>query len=157
MRVHVADEDSGETLDLEAWGAFAGTMLEAEGVRGPGEASLLFVNAEAMALLNKIHMGHDGPTDVLSFPIDGDDHLIGVEERLVGDIVVCPSVARANAAAHAGTFENEVALLITHGILHLLGHDHAEPDERARMWEREQALLTEFWGELPADAWTRDE
>jgi len=157
VRVHVADEDSGEEIDLETWRAYAGSVFQAEGVVGPGESTLLFVSSDAMALLNKIHMGHDGPTDVLSFPIDGDDHIMGVDVRLVGDIVICPAVARANAATHAGTFENELALLITHGVLHLLGHDHAEREERDRMWEREKALLGEFWGDLPAGAWKQDE
>lgn len=157
VRVHVADEDSGEELDLETWRAYAGSVFQAEGVRGPGESTLLFVSSDAMALLNRIHMGHDGPTDVLSFPIDGDDHLMGIDVRLVGDIVICPAVARTNSATHAGTFENELALLITHGVLHLLGHDHAEREERDVMWQREQALLGEFWGELPAGAWKQDE
>ena len=100
--MHVVDEQSVEQLDLARWRALAGSILNAEALWGPGEATLLFVEIDAMAQLNKIHMGVDGPTDVLSFPIDSDDNLVGFEDRLVGDIVICPAVARANANEHAG-------------------------------------------------------
>jgi len=154
IRVHVVDEQSVEQLDLARWRALAGSILNAEALWGPGEATLLFVEIDAMAQLNKIHMGVDGPTDVLSFPIDSDDNLVGFEDRLVGDIVICPAVARANANEHAGLFEDELALLIAHGVLHLLGHDHGERIERELMWKREKELLGEFWGDLPPTAWS---
>jgi probable rRNA maturation factor len=63
---------------------------------------------------------------------------------LLGDVVVCPAVAARNAPSHAGTYEDELALLLVHGILHVLGHDHAEADERARMVARERDLLAQF-------------
>ncbi|MET0159656.1 MAG: rRNA maturation RNase YbeY, partial [Acidimicrobiales bacterium] len=85
--------------------------------------------------------GHDGPTDVLSFSIDGPGAGPG---GLLGDVVVCPAVARRNAPDHAGTYEDEVALLVVHGVLHVLGHDHAEPDEAAVMRQREVTHLERF-------------
>ena len=154
IRVNVADEQSACPLDVERWRSLAGAILNAEAVDGPGEASVIFVERDAMTTLNKIHMGVDGPTDVLSFPIDSDEQLIGVEDRLVGDVVICPEVALENAEDHAGSFDDEIALLITHGVLHLLGHDHAERVEEERMWKREKELLVEHWGDLPATAWS---
>ena len=60
---------------------------------------------------------------------------------LLGDVVICPTVARRNAPEHAGTYEDELALLVVHGVLHVLGMDHAEPDETAAMQARERELL----------------
>jgi probable rRNA maturation factor len=99
------------------------------------------VDEAAMAELNQEHMGHEGPTDVLSFPIDGP---AAGPDGLLGDVVVCPSVARRQAPEHAGTYEDELALLVVHGVLHVLGHDHAEDDEAAVMREREAAHLQRF-------------
>ncbi|MCB1039254.1 MAG: rRNA maturation RNase YbeY, partial [Acidimicrobiales bacterium] len=109
---------------------------------------------------NQRFMGHDGPTDVLAFPIDDDDVLIGRSPDgsssgpdrgpsddvplLLGDVVVCPAVAARNAPSHAGTYDDELALLVVHGILHVLGHDHAEPDETAVMQAKERDLLSRF-------------
>ena len=74
--------------------------------------------------------------------------------RLVGDIVICPEVCERNAADHAGTLDDEYALLVVHGGLHLMGHDHAAADDRARMWRAEQELLAELWRPLPETAWS---
>jgi len=93
-------------------------------------------------------MGQSGPTDVLSFPMD-DEPMPGVP-TLLGDIVVCPQVADDQYAEHAGTFDDEIALLIVHGVLHILGHDHAEPDETLLMRERELALLVQHHWRGPA-------
>ncbi len=130
------DEQDDEPVDLDRWSALAHDVLAAEGVLG--EVNLLFVGEEAMAALNEEHLGHEGPTDVLSFPIDGAD---ADADGFVGDVVVCPAVARRNAPGHAGTYDDELALLVVHGLLHLLGHDHAEADEAAVMRERERFHL----------------
>jgi probable rRNA maturation factor len=95
-----------------------------------------------MAELNTEHMGKDGATDVLSFPMD-DVPMPGVP-TLLGDIVICPAVAADQFSRHAGTFDDELALLLVHGVLHVLGHDHAEPDETAAMRGRELALLERY-------------
>lgn len=172
VTVHVADEQAVEPdLDLRRWQALAEGALAAEGVAGEVEVSVLFVEADAIAELNRAFLGGDGPTDVLSFPIDGDvidagrnpDGGTPGPQRelpdprdlplLLGDVVICPSVARANAADHAGSFDDELALLLVHGLLHLLGHDHAEVDERVAMQARERALLADLWGPLAGDPW----
>jgi probable rRNA maturation factor len=161
VEVFVADEQGDHPVDVVRWEALARNVLEAEGVRGEAELALLFVDEATIAELNQRFMGHEGPTDVLAFPIDDDDEvLVGrspdgstagpdrgtVDEvpLLLGDVVVCPAVAARNAPAHAGTYDDELALLVVHGILHVLGMDHAEPEETQLMQARERALLAEF-------------
>jgi len=153
IEVAVHDEQFDHPVDVGRWQALVTAALAAEGVRGPGEATVMFVDEPNMSQLNALHMGQAAPTDVLSFPIDGDDVISGVTHRLVGDVVVCPSVAAANAADHAGTYTDEIAVLLVHGVLHLLGHDHAEPADRDRMWARERELIAELHGPLAADPW----
>jgi probable rRNA maturation factor len=115
-----------------------------------GELTLTFVDRDEIAELNVEHMGKHGPTDVLSFPMD-DEPIAGVP-TLLGDVVISPAVAVAQFADHAGTLDDELALLVVHGILHVLGHDHAEPDETAVMRACELDLLERFhWrGAAPA-------
>jgi probable rRNA maturation factor len=151
--VHVVDEQDEHPVDREQWAALVSAVLAAESVSGPGEANVLFVDESAMADLNRLHMGVAGPTDVLSFPIDSGNELDDADERLVGDIVVCPAVAARNARGHAGTYPDEIAVLLVHGVLHLLGHDHAEPGERDRMWDRERQLIAAHYGPLAGDPW----
>ena len=100
------------------------------------------------------HMGEHGPTDVLSFPLDSFDDFAGAMPGpvLLGDVVVCPAVASDAAPTHAGTLDDELALLVVHGILHVLGHDHAEPGETRMMRERERALLEQHHWHGPAPA-----
>lgn len=162
MGVFAADEQSAEPVDTLRWVQLAESVLEAEGVRGEVEVSMLFVDEEAMARLNQRFLGREGPTDVLAFPIDDDVYEGGrlpdsvgpagpaddVEPAdlptLLGDVVVCPSVARRNAPARAGSYEDELALLVVHGILHLLGMDHVDDQEAAAMERRERELLEQF-------------
>jgi probable rRNA maturation factor len=168
VSVFGVDEQDDEVIDVGRWVRLAEQVLEAEGVRRTSELSLLFVDASTMAELNERHMGKSGPTDVLAFPIDDDglergrwpDNGTSGPDRppidmdevpvLLGDVVVCPPVAAAQAAEHAGqpqhdgSLEDEVALLVVHGILHVLGHDHAEPDETAAMQAKEQSHLAAF-------------
>ena len=118
----------------------AQAALATEGVAA-GELNLLFIDEVAMAELNREHMAGDGPTDVLAFPIDGLPSSADALPALLGDVVICPAVARRYAATNGVDFDDEVALLVVHGVLHVLGHDHAEPDETAGMKAREQALL----------------
>lgn len=143
-----------EDVDVDRWAGLLGAALAAEGVPAGAEVGLAFLGPEAMAELNQVHMGGAGPTDVLAFPIDGRDVLDGSPvPGMVGDIVVCPAVAQAGAADHAGSPDDELALLVVHGALHLLGHDHGEDDERAAMQERERALLAAHHGPLAGDPW----
>jgi probable rRNA maturation factor len=122
--VLVSDRQS-QSVDVNALAALAAEVLAGEG-RADAELSLSFVGEDEMADLHVRYMDEPGPTDVLSFPLD--------EDGLVGDVVVCPAVAARANPEHP---EQELRLLVTHGILHLLGYDHEEDDERAAMWERQ--------------------
>ena len=148
-------------------------VLAAEGVRGDAELSILFVDEQAISDLNKRFAGKDGPTDVLSFPIDeepmeggrspdsggsgpGDPQSAepGDLPTLLGDIVICPAVAARNVAEgihddRAKTYDDELALLVVHGILHLMGMDHVDDDEATAMEKREQELLDKFYRQVP--------
>jgi probable rRNA maturation factor len=127
-------------VDVERWERLARHVL-ADG-DAVGELTLSFVDRSDIAELNADHMGKDGPTDVLSFPMD-DEPVAGVP-TLLGDVVISPAVAAEQFAEHAGTLDDELALLVVHGVLHVLGHDHAEPDEAEVMRERELDLLERF-------------
>jgi probable rRNA maturation factor len=113
------------------------------------ELSVLAVDAEAMTALHVQWMDEPGPTDVLSFPMD--ELRPGTDDRdpepgLLGDVVLCPSVAATQAVAAGHSTDDELDLLCTHGILHLLGYDHAEPEEEREMFGLQRALL-EAWHE----------
>ena len=161
MEVFVADEQSTEPVDLVRWEALARSVLEAEGVEGSAELSLMFVDQASMTELNGTFMGQEGPTDVLAFPIDASDPVatgrspdgsssgpdrdpLSEQPLLLGDVVICPAVAARNAPDHAGNYIDEIALLIVHGILHVMGMDHATPAQTEVMQARERQLLEEF-------------
>jgi probable rRNA maturation factor len=164
LEVFVGDEQADHPVDTLRWQRLAEQVLDHEGLRGDAELSLLFVDEPAMAELNMRFMDVEGPTDVLAFPLD--DELVEpgrfpdsgstgpIDPRvrgdgpepplLLGDVVICPVVAVRNAAENGRSYEDEVALLIVHGILHVLGHDHADPDEAAVMQAKERELLGLF-------------
>lgn len=133
----------GQRAGPGAWGELARAVLVGEGTRGPAELALSFVDEATIAALNEEWMGEEGPTDVLSFPIDPDPGEGGGEPggapapRLLGDVVICPAVARRYAVAHGRRPADELALLVVHGVLHVLGHDHGEPGDAAAMHARE--------------------
>jgi probable rRNA maturation factor len=112
------------------------------------ELAIQFVNEEAMTTLHVQWMDEPGPTDVLSFPMDelrpGSEGELSVP-GLLGDIVVCPQVAAVQAVAAGHDTINEILLLTTHGILHLLGFDHAEPDEEKEMFGLQKEILNAFY------------
>jgi probable rRNA maturation factor len=141
--VHVvcSDEQSEVPIDADRWAGLAEAVLALEG--RAGELTLTFVDREEMRALNGEHMGVDESTDVLSFPLDAGtaDELAPGVPVLLGDVVVCPGVAADAAPHHAGTVDDELALMVVHGVLHVLGHDHVERDETARMRGRELELL----------------
>jgi probable rRNA maturation factor len=162
VAVFAADEQSAHPVDSLRWVTLAEKVLHAEGVRGAAELSLLFVDEETIADLHKRFLGKDGPTDVLAFPIDEEPPEGGRSPdsggsgpgvvpgeatdlpTLLGDVVICPAVAERNAPNHAGTYDDELALLLVHGILHLMGMDHVDDEEAAQMEQREQELLDKF-------------
>ena len=161
VQVFGADEQTAAVVDVDRWVALAHDVLLAEGVQGDAELSLLFVDEATIAELNQRFMDAEGPTDVLAFPIDDpvvagrwpdastagpdrDEPDPGDLPLLLGDVVVCPAVAERQAPSHAGSYEDELALLVVHGVLHVLGHDHDEPEETAVMQARERELLDQF-------------
>ncbi len=147
VEVIATNEQADQPVDIERWTLLATEALVDQGVT-TGELNLLFIDRQSMTELNAEHMGEDGCTDVLSFPIDadGDDDLDALfgGPTLLGDIAICPAYAADQAPEHAGTYDDEIALLIVHGVLHILGMDHAEPEEAAEMQAAEQQLLTRY-------------
>lgn len=133
-----------ETLPLEELSRF---VLESEGKPENTEVSVNFVTDDRIAYLNEHYRGKVGPTDVLSFECDGvEDELSGTDPDEggvyeLGDIVIAPDVATRQTAEFGTTFEEEVSLLLVHGLLHLCGYDHIEDDEAAVMEGREAAIL----------------
>jgi probable rRNA maturation factor len=105
----------------------------------PGTSvSLTFVRDPEMRELNRAHRGKDAPTDVLSFPLFPDR--AGAQERMLGDIVISVDTAARQASDYDAPLEREVQRLLIHGVLHLAGHDHIEPGERAAMEAEERRL-----------------
>lgn len=164
MTVGVTNDQATVILDAQRWADFVAEVLTVAGVAVSAEVGLSFVDESDIAELNRDHLGNDGPTDVLSFPLDGPDALLGepVCESspcgapvMLGDIVLCPAVAARQAPEHAGTLDDELAVLLVHSCLHLLGHDHAESDERSVMWARERELLAATHGVPATDPWSR--
>ena len=148
-RVIVDDERaSGSTnhaVDVDRWAGLVADVLATEGLGDrPVEVHVHFVDESAMEDLNREYMGDEGPTDVLAFPVDDPATVPDGIPVLLGDVVVCPVVAANQASAHAGDFTSEVSLLLVHGVLHLLGHDHDEPEEAEAMRARERDHLTRY-------------
>jgi probable rRNA maturation factor len=125
------DDRQSVPVDTEGLDALARRVLIGEGA-ADAELSVSFVTDDEMADLHLRYMDEEGPTDVLSFPQDDDE---GQGPRLLGDVVIAPSVAARNKPDDPG---GEMELLLVHGILHLLGHDHDDEDDRAEMWARQE-------------------
>ena len=162
LDIYAADEQADLPVAVARWSALARSVLEAEGIVSETEVSLLFVDAPTIASLNERFLGKAGPTDVLSFPIEdeadrsgrspdeggtGPGSLEAATGRrlLLGDVVICPAVAARNAVEHGVTVDDELALLVVHGILHLLGMDHQVDEEAERMEQRERHLLARYY------------
>ena len=126
VRVLLSNRQARE-VDANGLSELAVLVLRGEGVTGPAELSLSFVEPAEMADLHVRFMGKEGPTDVLAFDMD--------EHGLLGDVVVCPEEAAHNNPDVAA----ELKLLVAHGVLHLLGHDHQEEEDRRAMWAKQEA------------------
>lgn len=146
MSVEVANE-SGSAVDETGLVGLARHVLAEMGVHPLAELSILLVDADTMSTLHERWMGESGPTDVMAFPMDELDTGRGTEDEeeppptLLGDVVLCPEVARRQGAAAGHSTSEELQLLCTHGILHLLGYDHGDPEEEQEMFSRQVALL----------------
>lgn len=142
MPVFLADEQS-VAVDADDLVALAHSVLAARRVPADMEVALLLVDEPTIAALNEKHLGHDGPTDVLAFPIDEPGESPPAGPAILGDVVLCPAVAQRQALERGVTEHSELQLLTVHGILHLLGMDHAEPDEEREMFMLTDELLTQ--------------
>lgn len=148
MSVELANE-SGSAVDETALVGLARHVLAQMGVHPLAELSVLLVDAPTMGKLHERWTGEPDPTDVLAFPMDELDTGRGPDEEeppptLLGDVVLCPEVARRQAATVGHSAQDELELLCTHGILHLLGYDHDDADEEREMFRR-QAELVGSW------------
>jgi len=126
------DDRQGDAVDLEGLMTLARTTLLGEGIED-AVLSISLVTEDEMAGLHERYLHEAGPTDVLSFPLDdeaGEDGL-----RQLGDVVIAPVIAARNNPDDPAA---ELRLLLVHGILHLLGHDHMDDGERAEMWARQE-------------------
>lgn len=141
------NNESGVEVDIDLVLRLLQHDLQALHVSPDAELAVVFVDEGAMEQLHVQWMDEPGPTDVLSFPMD--ELRPGTADRptppgLLGDIVVCPQVADVQAKAAGHTMTDEIALLTTHGLLHLLGYDHALPEEERRMFGLQRELLASF-------------
>ncbi|MFM5952337.1 MAG: rRNA maturation RNase YbeY [Micrococcales bacterium] len=147
MTIEINNE-SGVVVDEERILRLASFALDHMRIHPDAELAIQFVNEDAMTTLHVQWMDEPGPTDVLSFPMDelrpGSELKLS-EPGLLGDIVVCPQVAEKQALVAGHDTINEILLLTTHGILHLLGFDHAEPDEEKEMFGLQRQILSEFF------------
>ena len=134
--IHIESETSFPEDLLE--GA-ARTALEHQDESSEAELSIILTNDARLHELNLNYLGVDAPTDVLSFPASETDPETG--RPYIGDILISVPRAKSQAEAAGHPLEAEVQLLIVHGVLHLLGHDHAEAEEKACMWKAQQEIL----------------
>lgn len=144
------DEPFHEQID-ELWlRSIAEQLLEL--VNANGELEIVVTDDDTIAELNETYHEGEGPTDVLSFNARGDEDEDGEDDFVwppdvevpLGEIILCYPVAQRQAPESGRTVEQELAFLLTHGVLHLLGHDHMEDDERATMQGQETTLLAEI-------------
>lgn len=147
MSIEINNE-TAFTIEHERVLRLAEHALDKMHIHPAAELAIQFVDEEPMTELHVQWMDEPGPTDVLSFPMD--ELRPGAEGELtppglLGDIVICPSFAEKQAEAAGHRLINEVLLLVTHGILHLLGYDHAEPDEEREMFGIQKDILDSFY------------
>jgi probable rRNA maturation factor len=152
MSVEVLDE-SGAAVDADRLVALSQFVLDRLRIHPQAELSVTAVDEAAMTALHERWMDEPGPTDVLSFPMDElrppRDRDEPARPGVLGDVVLCPQVAARQAVAAGHSAADELDLLTTHGILHLLGYDHAEPAEEREMFGLQGELLT-AWHERSA-------
>ncbi len=146
MTIEINNE-SDLDIDLKSVREVAEYVIEQLKLHPTVDLGIIFVNEKPMTDLHIQWMDEPGPTDVLSFPMDElrPGAVDGpMPEGVLGDVVICPQVAKLQADAAGHGVMDEVHLLLTHGILHLLGFDHAEPDEEREMFKLQKALLEGF-------------
>ncbi|HEU0214363.1 MAG TPA: rRNA maturation RNase YbeY [Jiangellaceae bacterium] len=146
MTIEVNNETASD-LDEKELSDLCRFVLDRMRIHPQAELAVLLVDTDTMEQLHVKWMDEPGPTDVLSFPMDelrptpDDDE---PKPGLLGDVVLCPDVARRQAKQAGHSQQDELHLLTTHGILHLLGYDHAEPEEEKEMFDLQRQLLTDW-------------
>jgi probable rRNA maturation factor len=156
MSIEINNE-SGVDVDETALAQLGRFVLDAMHVDPLAELSVVLLDAEAMTALHVQWMDLPGPTDVMAFPMDAADGPIerldpsappptddGAAEAMLGDVVLCPEVAADQAKAAGHSLESELHLLCAHGILHLLGYDHGDPETEREMFELQSGILSEW-------------
>jgi probable rRNA maturation factor len=149
MSIEIANE-SGVSVDEFALEQLARHVLDEMGVHPLVELSIRLVDVEAMSALNEHFMDEPGPTDVLAFPMDElhdqrlDEDDSDAPPTLLGDVVLCPTVAERQATTAGHATEDELHLLCTHGVLHLLGYDHGNQAEELEMFGTQSRLLASW-------------
>lgn len=145
------NNESGAEVDGSRLVQLATFALDSLRIHPQAELSILLVDDKTMAAYHQRFLGEPGPTDVLSFPMDelraphsDEEPPLGV----LGDIVLCPAVTAAQAADHGRTAEEEADYLLIHGLLHLLGHDHADPAEHKTMFDLNDQLIAAWKSHL---------
>ena len=141
------NNETGVAIDAAEFAALADHVLRVMHVNPRAELSILFIDPEPMAELHERWLDLPGPTDVMSFPMDElrpgtADH--PTPPGMLGDICICPQVAARQAAESGHSAAEEMLLLATHGMLHLLGYDHAHDAEREVMFALQRKLLLTF-------------
>ena len=142
------NNESGESVDTERLVQLATFALDALRIHPQAELSIVLVDEATLSAYHQKFMCEHGPTDVLSFPMDELRAPEPDEEPplgLLGDIVLCPTITAAQAAESNRTPEEEADYLLVHGLLHLLGHDHAEPAEKKVMFDLNDKVIA-AWG-----------
>jgi probable rRNA maturation factor len=148
MSIEVLNE-SGTDVDAHELSRLSRFVMDRMRVHPLAELCIKIVDEATIAQLNEQWMDKEGPTDVLAFPMD--ELRPGLvteepEEGVLGDLVLCPAVAERQATEAGHPTKVEVELLTVHGILHLLGYDHAEPEEHLEMFGLQDRLLGEWRG-----------
>lgn len=143
MAVYASDEQ-GDPVDLEDLLAVAQHVVIERRIPPDMEIAILAVDRDTMSSLNNQHMGKDGPTDVLAFPIDEPGESPPDVPSMLGDVVVCPAIAAEQAPRFGRTPQQEMRMLTVHGILHLLGMDHDSPERERVMFGLTDQILASY-------------
>jgi len=148
------NNESGAEVDEVALAKLGQFVIDALRVNPLADLSVVLLDEGAMAALHQQWMDLPGPTDVMAFPMDGADGALSRDaasvgsarpgDAMLGDVVLCPQVAAEQAKQAGHSVEGELHLLCTHGILHLLGYDHGEPDEEREMFELQTRLVGQW-------------
>lgn len=143
VRIEPPDDPNAETIRRAADAALVDQGIDT------GQLSIVLTDVGTIQELNRQFSKLDQPTDVLAFPAGHQDPEFGAIDH--GDVIVCLPIARAQAAQRGHGLEEELTLLTIHGVLHLMGHDHAEAEERRRMIEAQRRILGNLGSDLKPD------